>query len=263
MPLIDPATLQPLLTAVRGRFDVDSIEECDSTNTVLMRRAGEGAPSGTVLVADFQSAGRGRRGRSWTAAPESGLLFSLLWRFNRTLADLCGLSLAIGVAVTEALEALGARGVGVKWPNDLLFQDTKLAGILVELASDPRGTLAIIGIGLNLHTPDGDLPQPACGLDAVLHPVPDRHTLLAKILTTLAPTLDHFDAEGFAALQARWQHYHAWQDRQVDILGDSTGKISGACLGADQDGALLLSTPEGIRRFLSGEISLRKKGSPC
>lgn len=263
MPLIDPAKLQPLLETARGRFDVDSIEECDSTNTVLMRRGGEGAPSGSVLVADFQNAGRGRRGRSWMATPESGLMFSLLWRFNRALADLCGLSLTVGVAVAEALEGLGARGVGVKWPNDLLFQDAKLAGILVELTSDARGTLAIIGIGLNLKSPDGDLPQPACGLDDLLHPVPDRHILLAKILDTLAPTLDRFDAEGFAPLQARWQQYHVWQGRRVDILGDCAGKISGTCLGADRDGALLLSTPEGIRRFLSGEISLRKWESPC
>ncbi len=263
MPLIDPATLQRLLEAARGRFDVDSIDECDSTNTVLMRRSGECAPSGSVLVADFQNAGRGRRGRSWIAAPGSGLMFSLLWRFSRALAELGGLSLAVGISVAEALEALGARGVGVKWPNDLLFQDAKLAGILVELASDARGTLAIIGIGLNLRTPDGDLPQPACGLDALLHPVPDRHILLAKILDTLAPTLDRFDAEGFAPMQARWQQHHAWQDRQIHILGDGTEEISGTCLGADRDGALLLSTPKGIRRFLSGEISLRKQESPC
>lgn len=258
MPLIDPVALNALLEPVRGRFDVDSIEACDSTNSVLMRRAGEGAPSGTALVADRQSAGRGRRGRSWLSTPESGLLFSLLWRFNRPLSDVSGLSLAVGVAVVEALEALGAQGIGVKWPNDVLYRDAKLAGILVELAGDTRGALAVIGIGLNLHAPDGDLPQPACGLDAIVRELPDRHIILSRILIALAEVLDRFNACGFVALQDRWQQRHAWQNSPVNILGDNDGKISGLCLGADEDGALLLDTTQGIRRFLSGEISLRR-----
>ena len=258
MPIIKPATLQPLLTAVRGRFDVDSVDECDSTNGVLMRRAAEGAPSGTVLVADQQSAGRGRRGRSWIASPQSGLTFSLLWRFNRPLTALSGLSLAVGVALIEALQSLGAQGISVKWPNDVLYHDAKLAGILVELAGDTRGALAIIGIGLNLRSPEAELPQPVCGLDGIVRNHPDRHLLLARILIALAGVLDQFNACGFAALQARWQQYHAWQGQQVRVLGDGSTELSGACLGADLDGALLLETPQGVQRFLSGEISLRK-----
>ncbi|MBS1197289.1 MAG: biotin--[acetyl-CoA-carboxylase] ligase [Proteobacteria bacterium] len=258
MPLIDPVALNDLLDPVRGRFDVDSVDECDSTNSVLMRRATEGAPSGTVLVADRQSAGRGRRGRNWVSTPESGLLFSLLWRFNRPLSDLSGLSLAVGIAVVEALQTAGAQSVSVKWPNDVLYQDAKLAGILVELAGDARGALAIIGIGLNLHSPAGDLPQPACGLDAIVRDLPDRHFILAKILIALAGVLDQFNACGFAALQTRWQQYHAWQGQQVRVLADGSAELGGICLGADQDGALLLETPQGIRRFLSGEISLRR-----
>lgn len=263
MPLIEPATLQPLLTAVRGRFDVDSVDACDSTNSVLMRRASEGAPSGTVLVADRQSAGRGRRGRSWIATPESGLLFSVLWRFNRSLAGLSGLSLAVGVAVVEALEGLGARGVGVKWPNDVLFADAKLAGILVELASNARGTQAILGIGLNLQKPVGDLPQPVCGLDTIMPTPPDRHVILARILSVLAEVLDRFDAGGFAALQTRWQQHHAWQGRPVVIFSDGKNEIRGKCLGTDEDGALLLETSQGTQRFLSGEISLRNLDTAC
>lgn len=258
MPLLEPATLQPLLEAVRGRFDVDSVDECDSTNSVLMRRAGEGAPSGSVLVADRQSAGRGRRGRSWSATPESGLLFSLIWRFNRSLSELSGLSLAVGVAVAEALESLGAQGVGVKWPNDVLYREAKLAGILVELAADRRGALAVIGVGLNLRTPPEALPQPACGLDSLLKVMPDRHRLLAQLLIVLAQVLDRFDAEGFAAVRARWQEHHVWQGEKVRLLADGHEEIAGTCLGADDDGALLLDTGRGTRRFLSGEISLRK-----
>lgn len=258
MPLIEPATLQPLLTAVRGRFDVDSVDECDSTNSVLMRRASEGAPSGTVLVTDRQTAGRGRRGRTWLSSPESGLTFSLLWRFNRPLAAVSGLSLAVGVAVVDALAALGASGVQLKWPNDVLYQDAKLAGILVELSPDRRGALAVIGIGLNLQPPPGDLPQPSQALSTILRTQPERHFLLAHLLIALAEVLDRFEADGFAALQARWQAHHAWQGRRVQLLGDAQEPIGGINRGADADGALLLETPQGVHRFLSGELSLRQ-----
>lgn len=263
MPLIEPATLQPLLNEARGRFDVDSVDECDSTNSVLMRRATEGAPSGTVLVADRQSAGRGRRGRSWIATAESGLLFSVLWRFSRPLSALSGLSLAVGVAVVEGLEKLGAHGIGVKWPNDVLFEDAKLAGILVELAGDARGALAVIGIGLNLRSPEGDLTQPACGLDALLNDLPERHFILSRILIALAGVLDRFDHSGFVALQTRWQAHHAWQNRPVRVVAGDAEDIDGLCLGADADGALLLRTSQGQRRFLSGEISLRSQHTCC
>jgi len=258
VPLIDPAALKALLAPVCGRFDVDSLDECDSTNSLLMRRAGDGAPSGTVLVADRQSAGRGRRGRSWVSTPESGLLFSVLWRFNRPLAELSGLSLAVGVAVVEALQSLGAHGVGVKWPNDVLYQDAKLAGILVELASDRRGAFAVIGIGLNLQKPVADLPQPVCGLDTLLGVLPERHCVLAQLLIALAAVLERFDSGGFAVLRARWQQHHAWQGQTVRLSGDGSAESVGRCLGADQDGALLVETPQGVRRFLSGEITLRR-----
>lgn len=258
MPLIDPTTLNSLLKTARGRFDVDSVDSCDSTNSVLMQRAANGAPSGTVLVADQQSAGRGRRGRAWLSTPESGLTFSLLWRFSRPMPELTGLSLAIGVAVANALEHLGATDIGLKWPNDVLYRNAKLAGILVELATERRGALAVIGIGLNLQKPAGDLPHPVCGLTDILEEVPERHQLLAEMLISLAPVLDLFDAEGFAALQTRWQQHHAWQNQEVCLLGETGIEASGICLGADDKGALLLETAHETRRFLSGEISLRR-----
>src|SRR5574343_1391221 len=108
MTLIDPVLLKSRLGSLAGRFDVDALAECDSTNSELMRRADRGAPSGTVIVADRQSAGRGRRGRSWLSAPESSLTFSLLWRFNGPPGQLAGLSLAVGVALARSLERLGA-----------------------------------------------------------------------------------------------------------------------------------------------------------
>jgi len=261
MPLIDPARLLPLLADCVGRFDVDALDDIDSTNSEAMRRGDAGAPSGLVVVADRQSAGRGRRGRGWVSTPEASLTFSLLWRFSGPPTGLAGLSLAIGVAIAEALESLGARGVALKWPNDVLLQtgagQAKLSGVLVELSSDRRGTLAIIGIGLNLQTPTGELMQPASGLDQALDPMPDRHQLLAALLRALAKTLDRFAAEGFAAQRDHWQRRHAWQDMPVQLLENDRLQLTGICRGADLDGALLVDTGQSVERCLAGDLSLR------
>ncbi|MBS1191073.1 MAG: Biotin--acetyl-CoA-carboxylase ligase [Rhodocyclaceae bacterium] len=261
MPTIDPVLVKPFLGPLSGRFDVDSLEECDSTSSELSRRADRGAPSGTVVVADRQSAGRGRRGRNWLSSPEGSLTFSLLWRFSGPATRLTGLSLAVGVAVAQALEELGAAHVRLKWPNDVLLERAegfaKLAGILVELSSDRRGTQAVIGIGLNLLAPAGDLLMPAAGLADDLPSLPDRHRLLAGLLGALADVLDRFDAGGFAAVQSEWQRRHAWQGRPVTILQDEAVECEGICLGVDSDGALLVETAVCIKRILSGDVSLR------
>ncbi len=262
MTLIDSVLLKARLGAVSGRFDVDALVECDSTSNELLRRAEQGAPAGTVIVADRQSAGRGRRGRDWLATPEDSLTFSILWRFSGSATRLAGLSLAVGVAVVEALEHLGAQGVCLKWPNDVLLARAdgfaKLAGVLVELASDRRGTQAVIGIGLNLRRPSLALPQAAAGLDEGMRELPERHLLLAALLSALASVLDRFEAGGFAALQSAWQKHHAWQGKSVQLLQDKEVEGAGICLGADSDGALLVETEVCIKRFLSGDLSLRR-----
>ena len=261
MSLIDPALLQTRLAAA-GRFDVDALVECDSTNSELMRRAERGAPAGSVLVADRQSAGRGRRGRSWLSSPESSLTFSVLWRFPGPMTRLSGLSLAVGVALGRALRQLGASNVRLKWPNDVLLMHAdghaKLAGVLVELASDRRGIQAVIGIGLNLAAPPEDLPQPAAGLTEALTTPVDRHQVLAAVLDALAQVLDTFSSQGFAALQADWQQMNAWADQPVRVGGDGECERLGICRGVDQDGALLLETANGLETVLAGDVSLRR-----
>lgn len=260
MALIDLVLLKARLGELAGRFDVDALDFCDSTSSELMRRAEAGAPAGSVIVADRQAAGRGRRGRQWLSTPEDSLTFSLLWRFSGPLSRLGGLSLAVGVGLARALEGLGARGVGLKWPNDVLLEragtDGKLAGVLVELVSDRRGCQAVIGIGLNLRRPPLDLPQPVAGLDEAGVGA-DRHQVLAAILGELADVLDRFSTDGFAGLQPEWQQRHAWHERPVQVFGEGGATMAGNCLGADVDGALLLATPTGIQRIYSGDVSLR------
>ena len=268
--LIEPAHLQTLLGDANGRFDVDSVAECESTNTELLARAERGAPSGSVLVADRQTAGRGSRGRSWLASPEASLTFSLLWRFDGGLERMSGLSLAVGLAVVEALEACGASGVKLKWPNDILHDNAKLGGILVELHNEVRNdvygeansAMAVIGIGLNLLLPDnigeGDgFVLPPAALERVISPLPERHYLFALLLTALARVLDRFANDGFAVLREQWQARHAWQDLSVCLLRDGRVEKEGVCLGADDDGALLVRTADGVERCLSGDLSVR------
>ncbi|MDR0379672.1 MAG: biotin--[acetyl-CoA-carboxylase] ligase [Candidatus Accumulibacter sp.] len=263
---IDPQRVEALLGKAGGRFTLAAVAECPSTNTVLMRWAVEGAPSGTVLVADRQTAGRGRRGRVWAASPEASLTFSVLWGFPGELVRLSGLSLAVGVAVARALARCGADGIRLKWPNDILYDDAKLGGILVELCDGGDGVArAVVGIGLNLRLPEnlgdaGSTFLPVTALERILAASPDRNVLLSSLLTELAEVFDRFTADGFSGLREAWQACHAWQERPVRLLRDGRVETEGVCLGADADGALLLRTADGrLTRCLSGDVSLRPR----
>jgi BirA family biotin operon repressor/biotin-[acetyl-CoA-carboxylase] ligase len=260
--LIDPLRLSALLRDAHGRFDVDSLTECESTSTLLLKRAEQGAPAGSVIVADRQTAGRGSRGRRWLAAPGASLTFSVLWRFDGGLERLAGLSLAVGVAVVHALDCCGAAGILLKWPNDILHDNAKLGGILVELQSARDGALAVIGIGLNLSLPESPgecagFALPPAALDGIISPLPERHALFAQLLIELAHVFDRFTLGGFAVLRDQWQARNAWQDRPVQVLRDGHLDKEGVCRGADVDGALLVQTATGVERCLSGDLSLR------
>ena len=262
--LIDPARLPALLGQAKGRFNVIALAECASTNTLLMEQAGVGAPGGTVIVADRQTAGRGSRGRGWMATPEASLTFSVLWSFSGGLENLSGLSLAVGVAVVRALERSGAHDVMLKWPNDILLGHGKLGGILVELHAEPDAAKAVIGIGLNLRLPPsiGEASVaglPAAALEQIVSTLPERHQLFARLLEELAGTLDRFAAGGFAALRDDWHACHAWQEQPVRLLREGRVEKEGVCAGADADGALLVRTAAGLERCLSGDVSLRPR----
>lgn len=264
--LIDLDRLHQCLGPVAHRLDVDALESCASTSSLLLERTTVGAASGSVIVVDAQTAGRGRRGRVWLSAPEASLTFSLLWRFDPQ-TPLAGLSLAVGVAVARALASLGVAGVGLKWPNDILLRSAgqgdgrwgKLAGVLIELASDRRGVNAVIGIGINLEVPPASdsLDFPAAGLGAAGGAGLDRHVLLAALLSELVAVLDAFAGAGFAAFAEEWSRCHAFAGETVRVLEDEREMVLGVCRGADLDGALLVETREGMMRCLSGDVSLR------
>lgn len=236
------------------RFDADLLPVCDSTNAVLLARAEAGAPSGSVVIAEMQTSGRGRRGRNWISAPGDSLTFSLLWRFPAGTVPL-GLSLAAGLAVVRGLAKVSAGKTALKWPNDVLQDGRKLAGILVELVPGAPHA-AVIGIGLNLRLPVS-LPTEVRANSAALDRPIDSNVLLAALLVELRTAMEAFASTGFAGLRSDWMALNAYQDVPVQLLADFAPPRAGMCRGVDVDGALLFESAGKVERVLSGEISLR------
>jgi BirA family biotin operon repressor/biotin-[acetyl-CoA-carboxylase] ligase len=242
------------------RYAIRIVDETGSTNTDLMAAAAAGAPSATVLVAEFQSRGRGRRGRDWHSGLGGALTFSVLWRFDQGAGFLSGLSLAVGIALMRVLHRHGATEVLLKWPNDLLWRHLKLAGILIELSGDVMGpAVAVIGVGLNLRIPEAvkaQIDQPMVDL-ARIGVEADRNALFAEILAELGSVLDLFSAEGFAPFRDEWNRFHAYQDKMVRLRMPDRTEFEGKVAGVAGDGALVVTTRSGERRFYGGELSLR------
>ena len=246
-------------------IQVEIVDQLDSTSSELLRRAARRDIHGATLAAEWQTAGRGRRGRQWTAVAGGSLTFSLGWRFEQGAGFLAGLSLAVGVATIRALEAEGLAGVELKWPNDLIYRHLKLGGILVELNGDALGpSTVVVGVGLNVRMPQAakrDIAQPVSDLTAVAGrgaPPIDRNKLLARLTEGLATALGTYARQGFAPFAAEWQRRHAYQGKQVKLLLPDGGSVKGTVAGVDSTGALVLADGPRRARFLAGEISLRR-----
>lgn len=241
-------------------FQVEVVPMAGSTNTILLNEALAGAPKGLVVAAELQTHGRGRRGRAWHTGLGGALTFSLLWRFDRGVGNLGGLSLAASVGVLRALHEFGMQDVGLKWPNDILWQHQKLGGILTEIEGDVTGpSAAVIGIGINVQldsTVKDRIDQAVTDL-ASTGVVIERNALLGRLLAHLADVLETFDVQGFQALRAEWEAAHALHRRTVAVTTSGQPDEAGVVAGVADDGALLVRTPDGVRRYYSGEISVR------
>jgi BirA family transcriptional regulator, biotin operon repressor / biotin---[acetyl-CoA-carboxylase] ligase len=246
-----------------GLLNIELLPHAASSNTLLLQRAAAddtnaGLPSGSVLAVELQTAGRGRRGRIWHSGLGTALTFSMLWRFDRGLNALSGLSLAAGVAIVRALDKLGVHGVQLKWPNDILTMQGKLAGVLIEAQGDMLGPSAVvIGIGLNCTLPGTlaeQIGQPASALDEVCTEMPTRNRLLAVLLLELQRVLHQFSRDGFAALREEWERYHIHQNKPVRLLMADGQAVSGVARGVGENGELCLETSRGVMRFNTGEV---------
>lgn len=250
--------LEPSVYERLPRLDI--LPVTDSTNTHLKECATQGATSGTVCLAEWQRAGRGRQGRAWVSPFGCNLYLSLLWRFAAGPAALTGLSLAAGVALAQAVRDCVGGELGLKWPNDLLWAGCKLGGILVEIAGETSGpSHAVIGVGLNIRMPEeaaGEIGQPWIDLHRIAREPPSRNVLAASVLNRLVVAMRIFETQGLQPFLEAWRDLDVVAGKTVR-LHLPTGVIDGHAHGIADDGALLIQVGSDLRRFASGEISLR------
>lgn len=261
--LLDGATITAAIDpSVAGRVGpLHVFHELDSTNNWLREQSLVGAPSGSVCLAEMQHAGRGRRGRQWVSPFAANLYLSLLWRSADGAAALGGLSLVTGIAVLRCLRAQGVETAGLKWPNDILAGDAKLAGILIDVVGESSGPCAVImGVGVNVGMPatvGEKIGQSWTDLRRLTgNRGLSRNRLAASLLEFLLPAVAEFEAAGLQPFLEEWRRYDVVAGCQVD-LHLASGTVSGTACGIDDGGALLVDTATGRQRFASAEVSVR------
>ncbi|MCR6479060.1 biotin--[acetyl-CoA-carboxylase] ligase [Variovorax sp. ZS18.2.2] len=253
------ASVAPLLPG----FAVEAVAEIDSTSTELMRRARAGRVEPVLLVAERQTAGRGRLGRAWQSTPQSQEQTSLLFSVGLPLApaDWSGLSLAVGVSVAESLDPSGAHKVGLKWPNDIWVNDSKLVGILIETALPHAGgpgaqRYVVIGIGINIGARESDgMRTPPAWLHQ-WRPDATAPDVLREVAEPLVRNVLAFEAQGFAQFAERFAARDVLRGREV-VLSDGT---AGLCEGVAWSGELQVRTAAGLQTITSDEVSVRPRG---
>lgn len=251
--------LDPTAAPLLARLEVHAA--LDSTNSYLSRIANGQAISGIACLAESQDAGRGRRGRRWASPFGANIYLSVLWRFAGGPAALSGLSLAMGVAVLEALHALGVSVCGLKWPNDILCEGRKLAGILVDITGEASGPCsAIVGVGVNVRMPDAAATTIDQSWTDLAHIAPSRYwsrnQLAAQLLSRILLALHEFDRAGFAPFREQWLRRDCFVGKRVHLqLADRM--ITGRARGIDAQGGLLLEVQGEVRAYTGGEIGLR------
>lgn len=245
--------------SARSRVSLEVLDDVDSTNTRVMQLGKRSGDEVSICVADRQTQGRGRRGRVWSSPAGENIYLSMGVRLKGGFSALEGLSLVVGIAVCRALESLGLDGVALKWPNDVLFDSRKLAGILIELQGELEGAVrVIVGVGINVHMNrvDAAVDQPWISLDAAAPSVTwQRNDVIAAVVNQTLKAIGQFEGEGFAAFQSDWR-------ARDSLLGTSLRTdpegVQGIGAGVDAAGAYLLDAADGQVTVRAGELSLRR-----
>ncbi len=263
---LDAHRIKTFLPAtVRGHVrSVETAWTVDSTNSVLLGRPNPQSGVCEVFLAEYQTAGRGRRGRAWVAPPGGSICLSVSWTFREVPKDLAALGLAIGVCGLRALQELGLESMALKWPNDILANGRKLAGILIELRAESAGpACVIIGIGVNVALGPELLQRigemggaPATDLVTAGLTHPSRNAIAAALVSQIVPGLLAFEREGLRSFVEEWRHSDALRGRQIDVH-TLEGVARGLARGIDLHGALVVETPQGVQRLISGEVTVR------
>jgi len=244
----------------RQQFDaVDVLQEIDSTNRYLLEGVRPSPGRYRAALAERQTAGRGRQGRRWHSPEGSGLCLSVACTFRAARPDCSALTLAVGCGLAGLLRDLGAAGIRVKWPNDLVTADGKLGGILTEARSAGGQISVVVGLGLNVDFADAPRPGTRIGratdLASCMADVPERSLLAGRIIGRLAEDIARFDAHGFAPFEDVWRRFDFLAGRRVVVRTDAT-TVSGTCEGIDPDGALAVRDGGRRHSLVSGTVSL-------
>lgn len=263
LTLLDRSQLLKLMGGAAGeiRDRLHVLDEVDSTNRYLAEHVAAGMDiNGASCVAEAQLGGRGRRGRSWITTPYCNLMLSMAWRFPGGPSLVSGLSLAAGVALLRALEEYGVSGTGLKWPNDVLWDNRKLAGLLVDVQGEAAGpTLVILGVGINGYISPQDaahIDQPWIDLQGITGETTDRNRLAALVARHLLGMFHLFAAKGFVPFRAEWQKRHLFHGRRVRLI-QGEREFTGTADGIDETGGLIIRQARNRQVFHSGEVSLR------
>lgn len=260
--LFSEETIAALLTtnAKSCCEEIKVLFKTESTNSYLLRLLDKENIHGKVLFAEHQSAGRGRRGNQWVSPLASGIYLSVAWRFEVSPAALGLLSLFMGVATARTLEQAGVKDIGLKWPNDIVIENKKIGGILLDLRGEAGGPVhVIIGIGINYDLPKStidNIDQPSTDICKLTEKRVSRNEIAANLLSNIFEILYGLKSDMSAELVDEWRKYDRYSGQQAKlILPDS--EIEGVLKGVDAQGALLLDVNGELERYTSGEVSLR------
>jgi BirA family biotin operon repressor/biotin-[acetyl-CoA-carboxylase] ligase len=240
---------------------IELFQSLDSTNKYLQEQAEKSDCSGSVVLAERQTSGRGRRGKTWVSPFAANIYMSILWDFEQGAQALEGLSLAIGVAVRRALIEMGLEDVRLKWPNDIYIGNKKLGGILLEMIGDPAGHCSVvIGVGINVSMPASiavNIDQPWTDCSSESDAPIARSRLAALLIDNIFDILNDFESLGFAGYRDEWQEADAFKGLQGTI-STPRDSVSGTVIGVDNSGAVQLKLMSGeVKSFIGGELSLR------
>lgn len=252
--------LVPSVSKSLRRLDV--CYQLDSTSQYLANRLMATPIHGNVVLAEYQSNGRGRGTHEWLAAPAAGLCMSIGWHFESVPKSLPALSLATGVVLANCLSAFGPQPIRLKWPNDLLHAGAKLGGILIESRGQHAGEVdVIIGIGINVEMPAalaGRINQNVTDLVRIFGHRPSRNQLAGSIINGMFRLLENYAIEGFGPYLESWRALDIGRGRQA-VLHRSAGDVHGRVVDIDENGFLVMETEGVSSRYSSGDLSLRVK----
>ena len=241
-------------------IQLEVFEELTSTNQFLLDRSTKENICGVVVLSEYQSAGRGRRGSKWYSPFGAGINLSIGWRFDYPVESLTQLSMMAGVAVIRTLSAFGIHEIGLKWPNDVFFQGMKLGGILIEMRGESAGPCdVVIGIGINFAFPENlvtGIDRAWIDVASIKSPPPSRNALTARLISELVKLLEEYKQQAVQEILDEWRQYDCVNGNVVTLLLPNQS-VTGRVMGINDHGALLLSVDNEIKQYTAGEISMR------